>query len=142
AHYLKGFGHPDRKFRFRPDWMDGPSPNKPPKSMGLQGDVAGLPTFPDHAGLIEVAAADHPFGLATSPARSFLNSSFTETPGSRSREGRPELIIHPQDAAALEIASGDRVQLGNYRGELVLHARIADVARKGVVIAEGIWPNS
>ncbi len=142
AHYLSGFGHPDGKFRFRPDWKATPAPNRPPKSMGLMGDHARLPRFPDHVELIETADEKHPFKLATSPARSFLNSSFTETPGSKKREGRPQLMVHPQDAAELGLAQGDRVEIGNRRGEVVLHVKLSDAARRGVVIAEGIWPNS
>ena len=141
AHYLKGFGHADGKFRFRPQWEWGPSPNKPPRSVGLMGPWQRLPEFPDHVELIEVADAEHPFRLATSPARSFLNSSFTETPSSRTREGRPELLVHPDDAKDLGIAEGGRVEIGNRRGEVVLHARLFDGVRRGVVVAEGIWPN-
>ncbi|MBN9071230.1 MAG: molybdopterin oxidoreductase family protein [Rhizobiales bacterium] len=142
AHFLKGFGHPDGKFRFRPDWTGQPAPNRPPKSMGVFGPVARLPEFPDHVDLIEVADAEHPFRLATSPARSYLNSSFSETPTSRAREGRPELLVHPDDAAMLKIGEGDRVEVGNRRGEVVLHAKFFDGVKRGVVIAEGIWPNS
>lgn len=29
AHYLKGFGHPDGKFRFKADWTGTPAPNRP-----------------------------------------------------------------------------------------------------------------
>ncbi|HHZ08901.1 MAG TPA: molybdopterin oxidoreductase family protein [Rhizobiales bacterium] len=141
AHYLKGFGHADGKFRFRPQWEWGPSPNKPPRSVGLMGPWRDLPAFPDHVALIEEADAGHPFRLATSPARSFLNSSFTETPTSKAREGRPELLVHPQDAKDLGIADGSRVEIGNRRGEVVLHARLFDGVRRGVVVAEGIWPN-
>lgn len=35
AHFLKGFGHPGGKFRFKPQWNGGAAPNKPPKSMGV-----------------------------------------------------------------------------------------------------------
>ncbi len=142
AHFLKGFGHPDGKFRFRPQWTTTPSPNKPPKSVGIQGDPSRLPELPDHVDLIELPDADHPFRLATSPARSFLNSSFAETPSGRKREGRPELLLHPQDAAAMGVVTGDRVEVGNRRGEVVLHARLFDGVRHGVVVAEGIWRNS
>ncbi|MBB2970427.1 molybdopterin oxidoreductase family protein [Mesorhizobium sp. RMAD-H1] len=142
AHYLKGFNWPDRKFRFRPDWTGSPSPNKPPRSMGPQGPHADLPEFPDHWQAIEVADAEHPFRLATSPAHNFLNSSFTETPTSRAKNIRPELLIHPDDAAALGIADGERVEIGNQRGELALHAKVQDTQRRGVVISEGIFPNS
>jgi len=141
AHFISGFGHPDGKYRFRPQWTTTPAPNRPPKSMGLFGPVGQLPEFPDHVDLIEVADAEHPFRLATSPARSYLNSSFTETPSSRKREGRPELLLHPDDATALGLAEGDRVEVGNPRGEVVLHAKLFDGVKRGVVIAEGIWPN-
>ncbi len=142
AHYLGGFGHAGGKYRFRPDWRGQAAPNRPPKSMGLFGPLDLLPEFPDHVELIETADEHHPFRLATSPARSFLNSSFTETPSSQKREGRPELLLHPDDAASLGLADGDRVEIGNERGEVVLHARLFDGLRPGVVIAEGIWPNS
>ena len=142
AHFLEGFGHPDGKYRFRPDWTGTPAPNRPPRSMGLFGPLGSLPEFPDHVELIEVADAEHPFRLATSPARSYLNSSFTETPSAIKREGRPELLIHPEDAAGLGLAGGDRVEVGNRRGEVVLHAKLFDGVKRGVVIAEGIWPNS
>jgi len=75
---------------------------------------------------IETADAEHPFRLATSPARSFLNSSFNETPSSIAREGRPTVMVHPGTAEALGIAEGDKVVLGNGRGEVRLHARLFD----------------
>ena len=143
AHFLKGFGHPDGKFRFRPQWVGGVAPNKPPKNMGVAfGPYERLPAFPDHVDLIEVADEEHPFRLATSPARSFLNSSFAETASSKQKEGgRPNLLVHPQDAARIGFADGDRVEIGNGRGEIVLHARLFDGLQPGVVIAEGLWPN-
>lgn len=142
AHFIKGFGHPDGKYRFRPQWNGGYAPNKPPKSMGIFGPVEQLPEFPDHVDLIEVADATHPFRLATSPARNFLNSSFAETPVSQAKEIRPELLIHPEDAATLGVVEGARVEVGNPRGEVVLHAKLFAGLKRGVVIAEGIWPNS
>jgi anaerobic selenocysteine-containing dehydrogenase len=96
AHFLTGFAHKDGKYRFRPDWTGTPAANKPPRRMGPQGPVDRLPEFPDHVELIESADADHPFRLATSPSRSFLNSTFAETQSSKSKEKRPELLIHPR----------------------------------------------
>ncbi len=115
AHFLNGFGHPDGRFRFKADWTGTPAPNRPPKAMGAQGPHGQLPEFPDHVDLIEVADERHPFRLATSPARSFLNSTFAETPSSIQKEGRPEVMIHAEDAAELGIAEGDVVRLGNGR---------------------------
>jgi anaerobic selenocysteine-containing dehydrogenase len=136
AHFLNGFGYPDGRFRFRPDWTRVPSSNN-----GPMGPWAEMPSLPDHWGVIEEATVEHPFRLATSPARSFLNSTFTETPGSQAKEGRPEAMIHPLDAERQGIENGDWVKLRNQRGEVFLRARLFDGVRRGVVIAEGIWPN-
>ena len=92
--------------------------------------------------MIEEADTEYPFRLATSPARGFLNSTFTETPTSLKREHRPEVMIHPDDAAPLAVGDGDAVVLGNRRGEVRLHAKLFEGVRRGVLIAESLWPNS
>ena len=51
-------------------------------------------------------------------------------------------MIHPDDAAALAVADGDLVALGNRRGAVRLHARLFDGVRRGVLIAESLWPNN
>jgi anaerobic selenocysteine-containing dehydrogenase len=138
AHFLDGFAYPDRKFRFKPDWPKVRAPNN-----GPMGPWQTLPSFPDYwEEAIEMADTLHPFRLATSPARSFLDTSFNETPSSRAREGRPEVMIHPEDAAARAIPDGARVRLGNRRGIVTLHARHFDGLKRGVLVAEGIWPNA
>ncbi len=142
AHYINGFKWPDGKFRFRPDWTGSPSPNKPPEVMGLQGDFQSIPEFPDYWEVIETADAAHPFRMTTSPAHNFLNSTFAETPTSLAKEIRPELLIHPDDAAELGIENGERIEIGNHRGELVLHAVLRAGQKRGVVVSEGIFPNS
>ena len=137
SHYLDGFPWPDGKFRFKPDWKTVPF-----RSPYLSGPVNKLPALPDYATTIELADDAHPFRLATSPARGFLNSTFTETPTSRANEQRPTVMIHPDDASMLGIADGDKVVLGNTRGQVRLHARMFDGVRRGVLIAESIWPNA
>lgn len=138
AHFLDGFNWPDGKFRFKPDWTKVPAPRS-----GLFGPHDRLPTLPDHWTVIETPDERHPFRLATSPARNFLNSSFTETPTSIQKEGgRPELFIHSEDAAANGIEDGALVAIGNERGIVRLHARLYDGVRRGVLIAESIWPNA
>ena len=52
------------------------------------GDVDKMPSLPDHWAVIEEADEAHPFRLATSPSRSFLNTTFNETPSSQAREGK------------------------------------------------------
>jgi len=141
AHYVNGFGHPDGKFRFSPDWLAGPSPNRPPQSLGPQGPADRLPAFPDYLDLTDDPDIEHPFRLATSPARSFLNSTFAETPGSVKKERRPEVMIHPGDAAVLGLHDGMPVALGNARGEVHLHLKVSERPGRGTLVAEGLWPN-
>jgi anaerobic selenocysteine-containing dehydrogenase len=128
-HFLDGFGHRDRRFHFRADWAEiGP-------------DHAGLPALPDQVAAIDAADAAHPFRMIAPPARSFLNTSFNNTPTGIAREGAPAVRIHPADMAALGLADGASVRLGNRRGSLVLAARAFDGVQRGVVVVEGIWPN-
>jgi len=129
AHYVDGFATPDKKFHFAPDWA----------SMGDTDGV--MPKLPDHMANIDAASATAPFRLVTAPARSFLNSSFTEMPYSRNREKRPSVLVNPDDAVRLGLTEGAKVRLGNARGEVVLHARIVDGQQPGVLIAESIWPS-
>ena len=134
AHFVSGFGHSDGRFHFDPDWS----------SLGPARFGPGLapPPLPDYWPVIEEATAAHPFRLVTAPARHFLNSSFTEAPTSRRREGRPSVMVHPADATQLGIAEGDLVVLSNPRGTVRLHATLFDGVQRGVVIVESIWPNA
>jgi anaerobic selenocysteine-containing dehydrogenase len=137
AHYIKGFGYPDGKFRFKPDW-----PKVPFRTAVHAGPIASIPTLPDYWPIIEEADEEHPFRLATSPSRGFLNSTFNETMSSRvQNRGRPDVMIHPDDAAALKITDGEEVVIGNTRGQARIHVRLFDGVRRGVLIAESIWPN-
>lgn len=130
SHFTTGFGHPDGRFRFAPDWA------------ALGPHAAGMPALPDHWAAIDAATPDHPFRLVAAPARNFLNTSFTETPTSRKREGRPTALLHPDDARRLGVSEGGPVRLGNRQGEVVVEARIADGLQPGTVVVESVWPNA
>jgi len=128
-HFLDGFDTPDRRFHFSPDW----------KRFG--GRWQDMPELPDHQDVIDRATEDKPFRLVAAPARTFLNSTFTETPSSVKRERRPTALMRAEDCAALGVADGDLVRIGNDRGEVVVHARHAEGQQCGVIVVEGIWPN-
>jgi anaerobic selenocysteine-containing dehydrogenase len=134
SHYLDGFAHADKKFHFKADWAH------PPFGV-MMGETKGMPSLPDHWTIIEEADEAHPFRLATSPSRSFLNTTFNETPSSQAREGKASVLMHPLDAASLGIANGDAVTLGNVRGETTLVARLFEGLRRGVLVAESVHPN-
>ena len=137
AHYIDGFAHPDGKFRFAPKWQD-----VLPHGFGPTGPGGEMPMLPDHWPVIEEATEAMPFRLVTAPARSYLNSSFTETPTSIAREGKPTVMIHPDDAAELGVADDDVVELGNNRGKIPIAVQIFDGVQRRVVVVESIWPNA
>ena len=128
-HFLDGFPTRDGKFHFRADWQR------------FGGRWQEMPALPDHHDVIDSATADKPFRLVAAPARTFLNSTFTETPSSIKRERRPTALMHPQDCTALGVVDGDTVLLGNERGEVVVHVKAQDGQQPGVVVVEGLWPN-
>ncbi len=65
-------------------------------------------------------AARYPLGFLSPPARNFLNSSFANLPAFVEEEKTPHLDIHPDDAAARGIATGDSVRVFNDRGSLLV----------------------
>jgi len=129
GHFLDGFPQRDRRFHFRADWA------------AIGSEHTCLPAFADHVAVIDDGDAERPFRLVAAPSRSFLNTSFNNTPSSVAREGRPTLLVHPAVLADLRLADGARVRIGNRRGSLVLHARAFDGLQPRVVVAEGLWPN-
>jgi anaerobic selenocysteine-containing dehydrogenase len=84
-------------------------------------------------------AARYPLALISPPARNFLNSSFANLPAFVAEEETPRLEIHPDDARARRIETGDVVRIFNDRGAFVATARVTDRARRGVVVAPSIW---
>ncbi|MCR9282439.1 MAG: molybdopterin oxidoreductase family protein [Rhodobacteraceae bacterium] len=140
AHYLNGFGHADGKFHFKADWGRSSAPNKPDDGT-IFGPWQTMPELPDQWDSIELADEQHPFRLVTSPARSFLNSTFNETDSSKKKEGRPEVWMRPEEAERFGIEDGAKVKMGNRRGVVTLHARYVATVAPGTVISEGIWPN-
>lgn len=137
SHFADGFAWPDGKYRFAPNWPE----TQTKKGVDMVCDPAILPAFADWWDINEPTSAEHPFRLATSPSRTYLNTSFNETPGSQKREGKPSLMVHPEDAVALGLADGADVLVGNRRGEVVLTVKLFDGLQRGVTIAESIHPN-
>src|SRR5712671_6057821 len=129
GHFLDGFGHRDGKFHFRADWA------------ALGAEQRGLPAFPDHVAVIDDGDPARPFRLVPAPSRSFLNTSFNNLASGIAREGRPTALVHPRALAALGIAEGERIRIGNAKGSVVVHARGFDGMQPRVVIVEGLWPN-
>jgi anaerobic selenocysteine-containing dehydrogenase len=129
GHFLDGFGHADKKFHLRANWA------------ALGAEHGQLPAFPDHVAVIDDGDPERPFRLVPAPSRSFLNTSFNNLASGIAREGRPTALVHPEALAALGIAEGDRIRIGNAKGSVIVHARASDGMQRRVVIVEGLWPN-
>jgi anaerobic selenocysteine-containing dehydrogenase len=129
AHFLDGFAHADRKFHFRANWT------------AFAPGHGAMPSFPDHLARIDDGDPARPFRLVAAPSRSFLNTSFNNTPSSLAREGQPTALVHPEALARLGLGDGDRLRIGNTQGDVVVRARAFDGLQQRVVIVEGIWPN-
>ena len=80
-----------------------------------------------------------PLTLISSPAHSFLNSSFVNVASLRRAAGKPTLEIHADDADARAIEAGSRVTIYNDRGAFTAEAVITDRVRPGVVAAPSVW---
>ncbi|MCL4869951.1 MAG: molybdopterin oxidoreductase family protein [Anaerolineae bacterium] len=108
---------------FIPDADDDPlSPNAQPPGNGS--------FIPHPSSFILVSAAAH----------HFVSSSLANQPGLLRHEGEPFVEIHPQDAAAHGIRSGDNVRLENERGYCELKAVVTENVRPGVVASpKGRW---
>jgi anaerobic selenocysteine-containing dehydrogenase len=137
ARFAKGFNFADGRFRFRPAWDELAAH----KGYLWTIDPAAVPKLVDYWDINEKVTPETPFRLATSPSRGFLNSTFSETAGSRKRQPHPVLLVRPDDAAASGIADGAPVVIGNHRGSVELVAQLFAGLPPGVVIAEGIHPN-
>jgi len=129
AHFLNGFETPDKKFHFSPDWS----------RLGKVN--TSMPKFPDHYSVTDKKSDTKPYRLVTAPARQFLNSSFTETPTSQRREGRPTAKIHSDTCESLDLEDGGVVRVGNDQASVLVHVEVYDNLQKDVVIVESIWPN-
>ena len=99
----------------------------------------GIQPLPDYVPNYEPGSVHYPLAMISPPARNFLNSTFVNVKTLRHIEGRPELEIHPEDAAPRGIADGDMVRVFNDRGEHRCHAAVNGRARRGVVVGLGIW---
>ena len=85
--------------------------------------------------------ARYPLSCLTSKRHQrFLNSSYQMLPAHTGPEGEPRLEISAADAAARDIAEGDRVRVWNDRGAMELVATISDRVRPQLVSVPFGWP--
>ncbi len=104
----------------------------------------GLPPLPTYVPLTESAdepevGRRYPLRCHVPPNRFFLNSSFSQSALLRTRQAGPVVFVHPDDAAARAVSSGDLVAVRNDRGRALFTAVLSDDTPPGQVVVEGIW---
>lgn len=83
--------------------------------------------------------ARYPLTLISSPAHTFLNSTFVNITSLRRQAREPEVLLHPADAERRGIAAGMRVTVRNDRGAFLATARVEPSIREGVAWAPSVW---
>jgi anaerobic selenocysteine-containing dehydrogenase len=83
--------------------------------------------------------ARYPLTLISSPAHTFLNSTFVNIASLRRQAREPEVLLHPADAERRGIAPGMRVTVRNDRGAFLAAARVEPSIREGVAWAPSVW---
>ncbi len=114
-----GFATPDGRFRF---------------------DHPELPQVrPNHEDWQGERARRYPLQVISPPPRHLLNTTFANIASLRELQGGPDILIHPDDAAARGIEDGQPVRVFNDRGAHGASARVTTRARPGVVVAFSIY---
>jgi anaerobic selenocysteine-containing dehydrogenase len=83
--------------------------------------------------------ARYPLTLISSPAHTFLNTTFANITSLRRQAREPEVLLHPADAERRGIIPGMRVNVHNDRGAFAATARVEPSIREGVAWAPSIW---
>ncbi len=98
-----------------------------------------VPEVEARTGLDRSAGANDPLPLLCPAAHHFVSSSFANVATLRAKEGKPTLRIHPSDAEARNIRSGQDVRVSNERGWCRLVAEVTTDVRPGVLATATVW---
>jgi anaerobic selenocysteine-containing dehydrogenase len=83
----------------------------------------------------------YPLALIAGADHYFLNSLFANVADQRKRSGPPAIRVHPEDATARGLTTGDEARVFNDRGAFVALVEVTDRVRQGVVAStKGQWP--
>ncbi len=89
----------------------------------------------------EQELADYPLVLLSiKSTKYFLNSSHANVEHLQTKEGKPYLDIHEDDAKARGLSNNSKVIVSNQNGEVTLQVHISNRVKKGVVcMPQGYW---
>jgi anaerobic selenocysteine-containing dehydrogenase len=87
-------------------------------------------------------ASKYPIQLVSPAAHHFLNSTFAHISKHKRLEARPTIELHPDDAAARGIKTGDRVRTFNDRGQVWFWAEVGETVAPRVASHSSLWWNT
>ena len=100
-----------------------------------------LPTYTPPYESVErdpALVARFPLTLISSPAHTFLNTTFANITSLRRQAREPEVLLHPADAERRAISAGMMVTVRNDRGAFLAKARVEPTIREGVAWAPSL----
>ncbi len=96
---------------------------------------------PPHEAADAELAQRYPLVLLAPASRFFTNSTFAGLDWHAGKMGAPRVHLHPDDAAARGVQSGDPIRVWNDRGEFLTEAAVTDATRPGVAFTfKAYWP--
>ncbi len=109
-----------------------------------RGELTPVPVFTPPTESRTGSAAStglYPLEFLPRKADNYMNSTFANIPRHQRMEARTAaaLEMHPTDAAARGLATGDKVEVFNSRGSISLRAQVGDTVPAGVVAARLDW---
>jgi anaerobic selenocysteine-containing dehydrogenase len=112
--YATGSNFDDRKIRFSP----------PPQQLHFD----------------EQPTTEYPYRLISPPGAFIVNTTMGNIESLlKAAGGKPQVIVHPDDAADIGIGSGEMVRISSRQGSILRQARVGNESLPGVVIALGQW---
>ena len=75
--------------------------------------------------------ATYPFVLSAGERRSFTANTIIRNPDWRKKDAEGALRVHPEDAAALGVGTGDRVKLTTRRGMATVAVEVSEAMQRG-----------
>jgi biotin/methionine sulfoxide reductase len=153
VHDMPAMGEPESvflaAFRAAPDEVPLPTPSGRIELCSPTIAGFGYDDCPPHPAWLEPyerlgtpAAERHPLHLVSNQPAVRLHSQYDHSEASRATKvaGREPLRIHPDDAAARGVVSGDVVRVFNDRGACLAGAVVSDAVMPGVVqLSTGAW---
>ncbi|MDA0160223.1 molybdopterin oxidoreductase family protein [Solirubrobacter ginsenosidimutans] len=102
---------------------------------------AGHDPLPGYVAPVRAETDDaHPLALIAPASHWFLNSMFANKPDLMKKAGGPRIELHPDDARARGLQTGDTATVFNARGSFEAAVEISDRVRPGVIAStKGYW---